>query len=221
MIRINLLPHRTIKRAALQRQFFVIAGMVTVLGIAIWFAVHSMLLGKIENQTARNSLLESEIVELDKQIEEIKKLREQTAQLLARKKVVESLQANRAEAVHLLDELVRQLPDGVYLSAVKQAGQKVAITGFAQSNARVATLMRNLESSPWLEQAALVEVRTALQGNQRMFGFQLNVDITRATTEQAGKPAAKSAPAKTGFIAPLRPFGSVSSADHAAPSHGG
>jgi type IV pilus assembly protein PilN len=186
--------------------------MVTVLGIAIWFALHSMLLGKIENQTARNSLLESEIVELDKQIEDIKKLREQTAQLLARKKVVESLQANRAEAVHLLDELVRQLPDGVYLSAVKQAGQKVAITGFAQSNARVATLMRNLESSPWLEQAALVEVRTALQ---------LNVDITRATTEQADKPAAKSAPAKTGFVAPSRPFGSVSSADHAAPSHGG
>jgi Tfp pilus assembly protein PilN len=81
--------------------------------------------------------------------------------------------------------------------------------------------MRNLESSPWLEQAALVEVRTALQGNQRMFGFQLNVDITRATTEQADKPAAKSAPAKTGFVAPSRPFGSVSSADHAAPSHGG
>lgn len=221
MIRINLLPHRAIKRAALQRQFFVIAGMVTVLGIAIWFAVHSMLLGQIENQTARNKLLESEIVELDKQIEEIKKLREQTAQLLARKKVVESLQANRAEAVHLLDELVRQLPDGVYLSSVKQTGEKVAIMGYAQSNARVATLMRNLESSPWLEQAALVEVRTALQGNQRMFGFQLNVDITRAKADEPGKPAAQGAPAKTGFVAPSQPFGPVSAADHAAPSHGG
>lgn len=221
MIRINLLPHRAIKRQALQRQFFVIAGMVSVLGIAVWFAVHTMLLGKIENQTARNKLLENEIVELDKQIEEIKKLREQTAQLLARKKVVESLQANRAEAVHLLDELVRQLPDGVYLSSVKQTGQKVTIMGYAQSNARVATLMRNLESSPWLEQAALFEVRTALQANQRMFGFQLNVDITRAKTEEPGKPGAQGAPAKTGFIAPSRPFGSVSSADHAAPSHGG
>lgn len=221
MIRVNLLPHRAIKRKALQRQFFVIAGMVGVLGIAVWFAVHTMLLGKIENQSARNKLLETEIVELDKQIEEIKKLREQTAQLLARKKVVESLQANRAEAVHLLDELVRQLPDGVYLSSVKQTGQKVAIMGYAQSNARVATLMRNLESSPWLEQAALVEVRTALQANQRMFGFQLNVDITRAKAEESGKPAAQSSPAKTGFIPPSQPLGSVSSANHAAPSHGG
>jgi type IV pilus assembly protein PilN len=221
MIRINLLPHRAIKRKALQRQFFVIAGMVSVLGIAIWFAVHSMLLGKIDNQLARNHLLEGEIVELDKQIEEIKKLREQTAQLLARKQVVEALQANRAEAVHLLDELVRQLPDGVYLSSVKQTDQKVAIMGYAQSNARVATLMRNLESSPWLEQAALVEVKTALQGNQRMFGFHMNVDITRAKADEPGKPADRAAPAKTGFVAPAPSLDSVSFAEHAAPSHGG
>lgn len=221
MIRINLLPHRAIKRKALQRQFFVVAGMVGALGVAIWFGVHTMLQGKIEAQLARNSLLESEIAQLDKQIEEIKKLREQTAQLLARKKVVESLQTNRAEAVHLLDELVRQLPDGVYLSSVKQTGQKVAIMGYAQSNARVATLMRNLESSPWLEQAALVEVKTALQNNQRMFGFQLNVDITRAKTDESEKPAAKGSPAKTGSVAPPQPFGALTSADHAAPSHGG
>lgn len=199
MIRINLLPHRALKRKALQQQFFIIAGLVVALGAGIWFAVHTMLVGKIENQVARNKFLEDQIVELDKQIEEIKKLREQTAQLLARKKVVESLQANRAEAVHLLDELVRQLPDGVYLSGVKQTGQRVAISGYAQSNARVATLMRNLESSPWLEQAALVEVKTALQGNQRVFGFQLNVDLVRAKPEESG--GAKSAPVKTGAAA--------------------
>jgi len=219
MIRINLLPHRTLKRKALQQQFFVIAGGVVAIGVGIWFAVHSMLVGKIENQVARNGFLEDQIVELDKQIEEIKKLREQTAQLLARKKVVESLQANRAEAVHLLDELVRQLPDGVYLSGVKQTGQLVAISGFAQSNARVATLMRNLESSPWLEQASLVEVKTALQGNQRLFGFQLNIDIVRAKPEEPGKPGAKSEPVKTGSAE--RPDGVVPSAVLAASSVGG
>lgn len=219
MIRINLLPHRALKRKALQQQFFVIAGVVVAIGAGIWFAVHGMLVGKIENQIARNKFLEDQIVELDKQIEEIKKLREQTAQLLARKKVVESLQANRAEAVHLLDELVRQLPDGVYLSGVKQTGQRVAISGYAQSNARVATLMRNLESSPWLEQAALVEVKTALQGNQRVFGFQMNVDLVRAKPEEPGKPGAKSHPVKTGAAA--LPNGERSSAVLAASSVGG
>lgn len=220
MIRINLLPHRALKRKALQQQFFLVAGFVVVVGAGIWFAVHSMLVGKIENQVTRNKFLEDQIVELDKQIEEIKKLREQTAQLLARKKVVESLQANRAEAVHLLDELVRQLPDGVYLSNVKQTGQKVAISGFAQSNARVATLMRNLESSPWLEQASLVEVKTALQGNQRLFGFQLNVDIVRAKAEEPGKPGAKSEPVKTGNAA-QQPNGALPPAILAASSVGG
>jgi type IV pilus assembly protein PilN len=220
MIRINLLPHRALKRKALQRQFAIVAVAVAAIGAGIWFAVHTMLENKIENQTARNKFLEDQIVELDKQIEEIKKLREQTAQLLARKKVVESLQANRAEAVHLLDALVRQLPDGVYLSAVKQTGQQVAISGYAQSNARVATLMRNLESSPWLEQASLVEVKTALQNNQRLFGFQLKVDIVRAKAEESGKPAPKSAPVKTGLLEP-QPDGAVSSSVLAASSVGG
>lgn len=218
MIRINLLPHRALKRKALQRQFFSVAIAVALMGGGIWFIVHSMLANQIENQAQRNKFLEEQIVELDKQIDEIKKLREQTAQLLARKKVVESLQANRAESVHLLDELVRQLPDGVYLSAVKQTGQRVAITGFAPSNARVATLMRNLESSPWLEQASLVEVKTALQNNQRAFGFQLNVDIVRA---KADEPGAKKAPVKTGRLAPNSPAGTLSSAVLAAPSVGG
>jgi len=215
MIRINLLPHRALKRAALQRQFFIVAAMVAIIGVGIWFAVHSMLSDRIENQLGRNKLLEEEIVVLDKQIEEIKKLREQTAQLLARKKVVESLQANRAESVHLLDELVRQLPDGVYLKGVKQTGQKVAINGYAQSNARVSTLMRNLESSPWLEQASLVEIKTATQGNQRLSEFQLNVSIARAKAEEEKKPAAK-----TGSAGSTNPSIS-SSAVPAAPAVGG
>ena len=191
MIRINLMPHRALRREALKKQFIGFAIGVAVLGAGIWFLVHTLLADRIEDQQGRNKYLEGQIVELDKQIEEIKKLREQTAQLLARKKVVESLQANRAEAVHLLDELVRQLPDGVYLKGVKQNGQKVAINGYAQSNARVSTLMRNLESSPWLEQATLIEIKSAIQDNQRMSEFQLNVSISRAKTEEPKKPAAK------------------------------
>ena len=211
MIRINLLPHRALKRKALQRQFFVVAAAVALVGAGIWFLVHSLLADQIEDQLARNRFLEQEIVELDKQIAEIKKLREQTAQLLARKKVVESLQANRAEAVHLLDELVRQLPDGVYLKAVKQSGQRVAINGYAQSNARVSTLMRNLESSPWLEQASLVEIKTALQNNQRLSEFQLNVNIARQQTTDA-KPGSKTAPVRTGRLDPAGPAERTSAA---------
>ena len=191
MIRINLLPHRAIRREALQRQFIWVAAGVAIIGVGVWFLVHTMLADRIEDQLGRNRFLGEKTVELDKQIEEIKKLREQTAQLLARKKVVESLQANRAEAVHLLDELVRQLPDGVYLKGVKQTGQRVAINGYAQSNARISTLMRNLESSPWLEQAALVEIKTAMQNNQRLSEFQLNITISRAKSEDPKAPAAK------------------------------
>ena len=99
-------------------------------------------------QQSRNKYLQDEIVKLDKQIAEIQKLKDQTAALLARKRVVETLQGNRSEVVHLLDQLVRQLPDGVYLKGIKQTGTEVTITGFTQSQARVSTLMRNLESSP-------------------------------------------------------------------------
>jgi len=195
MIRINLLPHRAIRRQALQRQFIWIALGFLVVGAGIWLLVHTMLADRIDNQRHRNQFLSEKIVELDKQIEEIKKLREQTAQLLARKQVVEALQANRAEAVHLLDELVRQLPDGVYLKGIKQVGQRVAINGYAQSNARVSTLMRNLESSPWLEQATLVEIRTAVQNNQRLSEFKLNINIARAKSEDQKPPAVTKASA--------------------------
>lgn len=204
MIRINLLPHRALKRKALQRQFIFVAAGVAVIGVGVWFLVHSALSARIEDQLGRNKFLENQIAELDKQIEEIKKLREQTAQLLARKQVVESLQINRAESVHLLDELVRQLPDGVYLRAVKQTGQRVAITGFAQSNARISTLMRNLESSPHLEGASLVEIKTAIQNNQRLSEFQLNVSLARASAEPTGKPATKPGPARTSEVRPPR-----------------
>ena len=162
MVRINLLPHRELKRKRQRDAFFALAAINLLIGSAVVFAVYGVIGGRIEQQQGRNSYLEGEIAILDKQIEEIRKLREQTQAMLARKKVVETLQGNRSEAVHLLDQLVRQLPDGVYLKSVKQNGSTVNITGYAQSNARVSSLLRNLEASPWLEQPSLVEIKAHL-----------------------------------------------------------
>lgn len=194
MIRINLLPHREIKRKQQQKEFYFMLTSVAGLGAAIWFAVHTILGGQIEEQTGRNAYLAGEIATLDKQIEEIKKLKELTAALLQRKKVVESLQANRAETVYLLDQLVRQLPDGVYLKSIIQKGERVNITGYAQSNARVSTFMRNLESSPYLQNPSLIEIKAATERNARISEFSLAVSLTRAKEDPSGKkPAAKSA----------------------------
>jgi type IV pilus assembly protein PilN len=194
MIRINLLPHRERRRKQQQQNFFIALGVVAAVGFAVWFVVHTYLNGQFEEQQERNKFLTEEIDKLDKQIAEIAKVKEQTAALLARAKVVETLQATRAEVVHLMDQLVRQLPDGVYLKAVKQNGQKVTITGFTQSQARVSTLMRNLDSSPNLENPALIEIKAVQQGNTRINEFTMNIDITRAKTEEeTRKPAAKPA----------------------------
>lgn len=194
MIRINLLPHRELRRKQQQQNFFIALGAVAAVGVAVWFVVHTYLNGQFEEQQERNKFLTEEIAKLDTQIAEIAKVKEQTAALLARAKVVETLQATRAEVVHLMDQLVRQLPDGVYLKAIKQNGQKVTITGFTQSQARVSTLMRNLDSSPNLENPALIEIKAVQQGNQRINEFTMNIDITRARTEEAArKPGAKPA----------------------------
>lgn len=205
-MRINLLPHREQKRQARQRQFVSLAVALAILGVAIVALVHVILAARIDNQISRNNLLKTKIAELDKQIKEIDKLRDQIQQVLARKQVVETLQANRNEAVHLLDQLVRQLPEGVYLQSVKQTDKKVQIVGFAQSNARVSTLMRNIEGSPWLEKPALVEIKLVsvpAQGRtpaQQLNQFTLNFEIRRATPEAvAGTPGStKTAQAKGG-----------------------
>ena len=178
--RINLLPHREMRRKQQQQQFFVMLAAVVVAGVVIWFAVHTYLDGQLTNQQARNSYLESEIVKLDKEIAEINKLKEQTAALLKRKQVVETLQGNRSEVVHLLDQLIRQLPDGMYLKSIKQTGTKVAISGFTQSQARVSTLMRNLEGSQHLQNASLVEIKAATAGGLRINEFTMNIDVVRA-----------------------------------------
>ena len=194
MIRVNLLPHREIRRKQQQQQFFILLGSVVAIGVAIWFVVHTYLDEQHDVQVSRNKYLSDEIVKLDKQIAEIQKLKDQTAALLARKRVVETLQSNRSEVVHLLDQLVRQLPDGVYLKSIKQTGSRVTINGFTQSQARVSTLMRNLDSSPQLENPGLIEIKAVQQGGQRINEFTLNISITRAKIEEdSGKPAPRPA----------------------------
>jgi type IV pilus assembly protein PilN len=195
MIRVNLLPHREMKRAAQQRSFIVAAVAMVALGAGVIFLVHGVLASKIEGQQARNKFLDEQIAGLDKQIEEIRRLREQTQQLLARKRVVETLQANRAEVVQLFDQIARQLPDGIYLRNIKQTGTKVNIIGYAQSNARVSTLLRNLESSQWLDNATLVEIKAATVATQRLNEFILNVDVARQKADAPPVPAG-AAPAK-------------------------
>ena len=196
-IRVNLLPHREIRRRRQQKQFVITLGAVVALAAAIWLMVHTTLSSSYENQLQRNKYLTDEIAKLDKEIEDIKKLREMTAALLARKKVVETLQSNRAEVVHLLDELARQLPEGIYLKAIKQTGNKVTINGYTQSQARVSTLMRNLEASPHLENANLVEIKAVTTPGSRVNEFILNVNVARAKeeAEKGVKPVPK-APGK-------------------------
>lgn len=191
MTRINLLPHREMRRKQQQTQFFIMLGVVIVAGAAIWGVVHTYLDGQLTNQQARNKYLEGEIVKLDKEIAEINKLKEQTAALLKRKQVVETLQSNRAEVVHLLDQLIRQLPDGMYLKSIKQQGTKVTISGYTQSQARVSTLMRNLEGSQYLRNANLVEIKAATAGGARINEFTMNIDVVREVEPDAKKGGKK------------------------------
>lgn len=191
MIRINLLPHREEKRAARQRNFNFMALGAVALGAVTVLLVHTINSGKIETQNNRNHFLETETTKLDKQIEEIKKLKEETQSLLARKQVVETLQSNRGQAVHLLDQLVRQLPEGIYLKAIKQTGDMVNLQGYAQSNARVSTLMRNLDASPWLESPVLIEIKVATVNNVRTNEFSLDVKLTAPKPTDNTEPKAK------------------------------
>jgi type IV pilus assembly protein PilN len=200
MIRVNLLPHREEKRKRRQQQFVGIAAFSVVLGLVVAGAVWFFLEQQVEQQRANVAYMKNEIGKLDKQIEEIRKIREETASLLAKKQVVEGLQSNRSEPVQLLDQLLRQLPEGIYLKQIKQTGVKVNVVGYAQSNARVSTLMRNLGASPYLENPELVEIKAVLldnNPNKRVNEFSMNISVKRAKAEE-GKGAKTSAGASAG-----------------------
>ena len=187
MIRINLLPHREEKRKARRQQFYSLLCMVSVLGALIVFLVYTVISGYVSKQESKNGFLKQQIAVLDKEIEQIKRLKEQTQALLARKQVIESLQRDRAEAVRLLSELVKQMPEGVYIRSLRQEGVKISLGGYAQSNARVSTLMRNIEASPWLENPRLIEIKAVQVDKRRLNEFNLEAALKRAPLEEGGK----------------------------------
>ena len=190
MMRINLLPHRAEKRRARQVQFIAISVISVLLGAVLVGAVQVAVSTQISFQERRNTYLNQEIAKLDTQIAEIKKLREETQALLERKNVVENLQSTRSDVVHLMDQMLRILPDGVYLKTLKQTGYKINLVGFAQTNARVSTLMRAIDDSPWLDSATLTIISSSKSGGSRISEFTLNFNLTKQ------QEAVKTAPAK-------------------------
>lgn len=192
MIRINLLPHRAEKRRARQIQFIALSVISLALGALLVGVVQVAIDSQISYQDRRNDYLKQQTALLDKQIAEIRKLREQTQALLARKNVVENLQSTRSDVVHLLDQMLRILPDGVYLNTLKQTGNKIYIVGYAQSNARVSTLMRAIDDSPWLDSATLIEIHATNAGGRRINEFSLTFNLTKQqkpSNPPPGKPS--------------------------------
>lgn len=177
MMRINLLPHRELKRKLRQQQLALLTGMTCVVGILIIWGGHQFFLERIEYQNGRNQYLKSQIATLDKQIEEIRQIKQHLQELLVRKEVVETLQTNRTHVVHILDQTAKLMPDGVYLKSLKQTDQLLHLSGYAQSNAWISTLMRNLESSPTFESPLLIEIKAVNINNRRLNEFDLNVRL--------------------------------------------
>ena len=200
MIRINLLPHRQEKRAQRKKQMAVGAGIAAAIGLVIGLLGHTYFSGRVDTQRVRNAYLSEETKKLDAQIEKIKAIKEQTADLMARKQVVEGLQTNRAESVHLMDQLVRLLPEGMWIKSVKQSGQIVNVVGYAQTNGRISTLMRNFDSSEWLEKPELVEIKAVVLNNNPTSEFSMNVRVKRVqpeTADEAGQKRSKKKKEKT------------------------
>jgi len=203
MIRVNLLPHREARRKASRRQLIVMAVMVAVAGIALAALVHGVIAGYVAVQNDRNDFLKKENAKLDKEIAEIKKLKDEIAALLARKQIIETLQNDRSRAVNLLETLVRRTPDGVYIKSLTQKGLRVNVTGYAQSNARVSAFMRNLQGSEVLENSAtspqLVEIKASNVNNKRLSEFNLSFSMKPPTPlVEEGKSPAPGAAAKKG-----------------------
>lgn len=193
MIRINLLPHRAEKRRLRRQQFYAVSVATIVLGALIGLVVHVIFAWHIESQEARNAFLKAEIATLDRDIAEIRRLKEQIDAVLARKQVIEALQSTRAETVHIANELAQRLPEGIYLKSVKQVDRRVTLVGFAQSNARISNLMRNVESSDYLNEPRLVEAKAVTVDGRRVSEFTLSVGVARPKPENTAVAPARAA----------------------------
>ncbi len=207
MILINLLPHREARRQQRKQAFFAGIGIAVFVGAALVLVWHTFVQTQIDTQEEHNQFLTSEIKRLDAQISDVATLKAEIEALKARQKAVEDLQADRNMPVYLLNELVKQTPEGVYLTSVKQGGQQVSITGVAQTNERISEFLRNASSnSPWLEKPVLVEIRAqsmqvaGSKDQRRMFGFVMGVTLKRPPAPGAAAGGA-SAPASGAAVA--------------------
>jgi type IV pilus assembly protein PilN len=195
MIRINLLPHREEKRKQRKNTFFAMLVVAIILGGVVVLAVAGFIATKISSQEARNAFIKTENARLDAQIAEIATLKQEIDALKARQQAVEDLQSDRNQPVYLMDELAKQVPEGAYLISFKQTGQRVVLSGVAQSNERVSELLRNLSnSSPWLERPDLVEIRSTTVANKKVFNFTINVGIKRPRDKERLATAAAAVP---------------------------
>ena len=184
MARINLLPWRAERRKQRQNEFYMMLGGAAALALLLAFGIVKYFDAEIAGQTNRNAFLEQQITALDAQIKEIEELERTEARLLARKQVIEQLQANRSQMVHLFDELVRTIPEGVKLTSIKQNGVMLTLDGVTQSNARVSSYMRNLESSGWMKNPELSIIEA--KGGDRSMPYQFTLTVTM--TKPGGEP---------------------------------
>lgn len=196
MILINLLPHREAARKRQKDQFFTQLGLSALLGGVICGAIFTWYQGQIAAQQERNQFLQSEITKLEAEIKDIANLQREIASLRARQTAVENLQGDRNLPVHLLDELAEQLPDGVYLTSMKQDNQSVLLLGVAQSQERVSDLLRNLgNNSPWLTKPELVEIVAGRFGDgrdqRRVSNFTIRVSLKRPSAAPAAASPGK------------------------------
>lgn len=216
MVKINLLPHREQKRIQRKNFFIAMLAAAGILGGLVVLLVGGVIAAKISSQNDRNAYIKGENAKLDLQIKEIATLKEEIEALKARQQAVEDLQSDRNQPVYLMDELVKQVPEGIYLKSFKQVGQRVVLNGYAQSNERVSELLRNLgNSSPWLQRPELIEIKATGVGQgreaKRVFDFTVNVDIKRPRdNEQQGTTATKaSASAAASASASAKPAASA------------
>jgi type IV pilus assembly protein PilN len=201
-IRVNLLPHRAERRQRQKKAFFFFTGVSLLAGITLVLGVWSVLQGQIASQRDRNEFISAENRKLDLQIREIATLRQEIDGLRARQRAVEDLQADRNQPVYLMDELTRQVPEGIYLKSVKQEGRKVSVAGWAATNERVSEFLRNLQAnSKYLERPELIEIRVSGQQppgvQRRVFDFSLNFGLQQTPERAQLQPAKTAAPATT------------------------
>lgn len=184
MIRINLLPHREEKNKQRKKAFYALLLLSAISALLLTVVLSGLIAKMISDQGERNNAIKVENTRLDDQIKEVSTLKQEILALKARQQAVEDLQADRNQPVYLMDELVQQTPEGIYLRGLKQDGQRVILTGYAQSNERVAEFLRNISNnSAWLERPDLVEIRSVSLGQGRdakkVFDFSINVGIKR------------------------------------------